>query len=181
MVKNQNRKNMVLRIVFSYLTVSCSRHTIADTQTRRTRLTGGSGNVIMQNGLLQQASSRTWGERGGGRPAYLRQANRMIPCACQTCYFCLAKITTGVAHRQGARQRDHDAALNAIPHKWTAVSGHKCGWCLDKRGAEYPEEAASVSRGAVSNSSKVTCLKCDPAGRPLCRKCRNSAAAEHDH
>ena len=133
--------------------------------------------------LAAAGIEQDWGgeREEGRRPVYLRQANRMIPCACQTCYFCLAKITTGVAHRQGARQRDHDAALNAIPHKWTAVSCNKCGWCLDKRRAAYTEEAASVSRGAVSNSSKVTCLKCDPAGRPLCKKCRNSAAAEHDH
>lgn len=126
--------------------------------------------------LAASGIEQDWGvERERERPKYMRSVNA-VPCGCGTCYFCVAGITTGVAHRLGNRQREHDAALAAqTTHKWVSCSSNKCGWCVDERVRKYSESPTSARKKVVTYST-FTCSACDSLHRPICKTCRLKAA-----
>ena len=64
--------------------------------------------IDLARDCMNYAIRHAWKDLNGPKPNWMRQTE-LIPCECKKCFFCLNKLTSGIAHK-----RKHGAVPTAI-------------------------------------------------------------------
>jgi hypothetical protein len=123
-----------------------------------------------------------WDGAGSKRPNYMRQ-DQFVPCNCGKCFFCLNRITTGIAHRSSKKAKvtvEFKCGTCLKTNKCTAdrvslgmKSGGYCRMCYRKQACTDLKANDRIQR---CRTSAMGCAVCK---EPICKKCWKEGYDKH--